>query len=198
MEELDYPSEWFLTILVRCFYYNAKSRTTPPSNPTYDVPMLKTCFQSTPLKICQLKTSISRESFSGTLPTLTWTLMGCIQEETGVMPSGGDWGLQRMGALYFEGSENLLTQQCTFECLDGNIDDNWLGPQVSLSIKMANRLGSYQTQKKQVHSKLWNLILASTLISVMKYSIHNTKFSCLIVTTTITTKQDEPGHCNYV
>ena len=36
------------------------------------------------------------------------------------MPSGGDWALQRMGALFFEGTENVLVQECIFERLDGN------------------------------------------------------------------------------
>jgi len=36
------------------------------------------------------------------------------------MPSGGDWALQRMGALFFEGTENTLVDSCIFERLDGN------------------------------------------------------------------------------
>ena len=36
------------------------------------------------------------------------------------VPSGGDWGLERMGALFFEGTEQLMVANCTFERLDGN------------------------------------------------------------------------------
>ena len=34
------------------------------------------------------------------------------------MPSGGDWGLERLGALYFEGTEGLSVRGCQFERLD--------------------------------------------------------------------------------
>ena len=35
------------------------------------------------------------------------------------IPSGGDWGLQRDGALFFEGTEGLDIRGCLFERLDG-------------------------------------------------------------------------------
>ena len=34
------------------------------------------------------------------------------------VPSGGDWGLERLGALYFEGTEGLSVRGCQFERLD--------------------------------------------------------------------------------
>ena len=36
------------------------------------------------------------------------------------MPSGGDWALERMGVLFFEGTENSLVDSCLFSRLDGN------------------------------------------------------------------------------
>eukprot|EP00666_Eupelagonemidae_sp_cell4sb_P018096 gene18096-biopygen16006 len=36
------------------------------------------------------------------------------------VPSGGDWGLERRGALFFEGTEELVVDGCRFERLDGN------------------------------------------------------------------------------
>jgi hypothetical protein len=36
------------------------------------------------------------------------------------VPSGGDWGLYRGGAVFFEGTQNCMVQHCTFERLDGN------------------------------------------------------------------------------
>ena len=35
------------------------------------------------------------------------------------VPSGGDWALERMGALYIEGSIGLSIDDCQFERLDG-------------------------------------------------------------------------------
>ncbi len=34
--------------------------------------------------------------------------------------AGGDWGLQRTGAVYLEGTEGTLIQNVTFIRLDGN------------------------------------------------------------------------------
>jgi hypothetical protein len=34
--------------------------------------------------------------------------------------NSGDWGLERLGALYFEGTEELAVRNCEFERLDGN------------------------------------------------------------------------------
>jgi hypothetical protein len=36
------------------------------------------------------------------------------------VPSGGDWALQRTGALFFEGTEQLSVSDCLFIRLDGN------------------------------------------------------------------------------
>ena len=36
------------------------------------------------------------------------------------MPSGGDWGLGRIAALFVKGTEETTVDSCTFEKLDGN------------------------------------------------------------------------------
>jgi hypothetical protein len=36
------------------------------------------------------------------------------------VPSGGDWGLYRGGALFFEGTEDCVVKHCTFTRLDNN------------------------------------------------------------------------------
>lgn len=36
------------------------------------------------------------------------------------VPSGGDWAMQRTGAIQFEGTEFLLVENCLFQRLDGN------------------------------------------------------------------------------
>jgi hypothetical protein len=36
------------------------------------------------------------------------------------VPSGGDWSLQKSGALFFEGTEQLYIVDCLFIRLDGN------------------------------------------------------------------------------
>ena len=36
------------------------------------------------------------------------------------MPSGGDWALQRTGAVFVQGTRSTLIDGCTFTKLDGN------------------------------------------------------------------------------
>ena len=36
------------------------------------------------------------------------------------VPSGGDWSLQRSGALFFEGTERCVVERCAMSRLDGN------------------------------------------------------------------------------
>jgi len=36
------------------------------------------------------------------------------------MPSGGDWGLERIGSIFIQGSENLKIDSCIFSRIDGN------------------------------------------------------------------------------
>jgi len=36
------------------------------------------------------------------------------------VPSGGDWGLQRTGAVFLEGTQEVTIENCTFIRLDGN------------------------------------------------------------------------------
>ena len=114
MEELDYPNEWFYDTSnsMLYFFYNASSGTKPPTDITYVVPTIKTL--------------ISIQG-SQDVPATGITFRGIKFRDTAYtymdphgMPSGGDWGLQRMGALFFEGTKNVLVQECIFERLDGN------------------------------------------------------------------------------
>lgn len=36
------------------------------------------------------------------------------------IPSGGDWGLSRMGAILVEGAQGTSVANCTFSRIDGN------------------------------------------------------------------------------
>ena len=36
------------------------------------------------------------------------------------MPSGGDWGLQRMGAIHLEGTQGVTIAECLVTRVDGN------------------------------------------------------------------------------
>ena len=114
MEELDWPNEWFYDEDSKTLYYfhNATAGTEPPSD---------TLFVAT-----QLKTLIT---VKGTMadPVEEVTIRGVNFRDTAYtyldphgMPSGGDWGLERMGALFFEGTKGVIVDSCIFERLDGN------------------------------------------------------------------------------
>eukprot|EP00967_Tisochrysis_lutea_P018151 scaffold20574_cov34-Tisochrysis_lutea.AAC.4 len=40
--------------------------------------------------------------------------------DTHAVPSGGDWALDRNGAIFFQGTERVTVRNCSFERLDGN------------------------------------------------------------------------------
>ena len=114
MEELDYPNEWFFDEGTKTlyFYYNASGGTKPPDDTLYVIPSLKilinvTASQDKPTT----GISISGVNFRDT----AYTYM-----DPHGMPSGGDWALERTGALFLEGTENTLIENCIFERLDGN------------------------------------------------------------------------------
>ena len=39
--------------------------------------------------------------------------------DTHAVPSGGDWALDRNGAIFFQGTERVTVRNCSFERLDG-------------------------------------------------------------------------------
>ena len=106
MEELDYPNEWFFDASSKTlyFFYNASSGTAPPTDKTL---ISVTASQAVSAKSITIRGIKFRDT--------AYTYM-----DPHGMPSGGDWGLQRNGALFLDGTESILIQECIFECLDGN------------------------------------------------------------------------------
>lgn len=114
MEELDSPNEWFYDVDTKMlyFFHNASSKDQHPANDSFVVPVLKTLLsvqasQDSPAKDITIKGLKFRDT--------VYTYM-----DPHGMPSGGDWGLQRSGGLFFEGTEKTRVLECIFERLDGN------------------------------------------------------------------------------
>ena len=114
MEELDSPDEWFFneSSKILYFWYNATAGTRPPNDTLFVATQLKTLVtiqatQENPAKDITIRGVNFRDA--------AYTYL-----DPHGMPSGGDWALQRMGALFLEGTENTLVDSCIFERLDGN------------------------------------------------------------------------------
>ena len=114
MEELDSPNEWFFDEDSKTlyFFYNATSGTEPPSNTLYVVTQLKT--------LILINGSMSDPIQNITISGINFRDTAYTYMDPHGMPSGGDWALQRMGALFLEGTENVTIEHGIFERLDGN------------------------------------------------------------------------------
>ena len=114
LEELDSSNEWYFDPNTKAlfFWYNASAGTEPPSDTLYVVPQLKTLLkivgtQENPVK----GVNISGVNFRDTCYT--------YMDPHG-MPSGGDWALQCMGAIFLEGTVMTVIEDGIFSRLDGN------------------------------------------------------------------------------
>ena len=118
-EELDSPGEWFFDAKAGLLYlwHNASSGTPPPQavpgvpGTGVEVPLARvivnvTGSASTPV----LGVSFVGVGFRDTRPTFM---------DPHSVPSGGDWALQRSGALYLESTIGTTVDACAFWRLDG-------------------------------------------------------------------------------
>jgi len=113
---LDALNEYFHDPVAGVLYFapNSSDATGPSGAPpsTLNVPFLHTFFnlfggQEAPVR----NVSLSGLTFTGGRPT--------FMEPRG-QPSGGDWALERLGALLFEGTEDVAVSDCLFTRIDGN------------------------------------------------------------------------------
>ena len=111
IEELDAPNEWFLDSQNGMLYF------LPPeglelAGATIEVPQLKRLIefrgtQENPVRHIKLA------GFRFTHTAATY--LGKYE-----VPSTGDWGIHRGGALFFEGAENCSVKNCFFDSVGGN------------------------------------------------------------------------------
>eukprot|EP00035_Acanthoeca_spectabilis_P019901 m.430160 g.430160 ORF g.430160 m.430160 type:complete len:990 (+) comp17121_c0_seq1:2833-5802(+) len=115
IELLDFPGEHYIDTKQDppMLYYAANTTSgPPPSNFDAAVPMLKILLRVNETQANPVKNLvISNVNFRDAAPT--------YMDPHGV-PSGGDWALERLGALFFEGTTGLSVDSCQFERLDGN------------------------------------------------------------------------------
>eukprot|EP00041_Stephanoeca_diplocostata_P018365 m.384320 g.384320 ORF g.384320 m.384320 type:complete len:858 (+) comp20990_c0_seq2:333-2906(+) len=110
-EELDFPNEFYHDAANnRLLYISNVTGQSPPSS--VEVPALTELiiFNGTRTSPT-VNVSISGIEFTGQRPT--------YMEPHG-HPSGGDWGLERLGAVRLRNTENVTISDCLFDKLDGN------------------------------------------------------------------------------
>jgi hypothetical protein len=128
-EALDSPNEYWFDEKERKLYYwpNGTDTHAPPTEELVAV-QLKTLFSvKGEVKATTENATGAKMSFapSKVVRGVTISRLGfrdaadISMEEWGV-PSGGDWGLHRGGALFFENTENCTVTHSQFVRLDGN------------------------------------------------------------------------------
>lgn len=110
-EELDVPGEWFLDEKSNMLYYY------PPtgiklSEAKIEVPIVEDLIQLKGTKESPVK-NIQFKGFSFTQSTYTFM-------EPYEPLARGDWAIHRGGAIFMEGAENCLVEDCNFEYVGGN------------------------------------------------------------------------------
>eukprot|EP01084_Bolivina_argentea_P271094 461150_1 len=112
LEELDAGMEWFYNDTEKVLYYRNNISNESPDKLLFEVTNLKVLFNYTGTK---------------NKPITNMTLVGITLRDTALtymdphgMVSGGDWALQRTGAIYIEGAEHISIKDNIFTRLDGN------------------------------------------------------------------------------
>jgi hypothetical protein len=114
IELLDAPTEWFFDAASQSliYFHNASVGTPPPPSTLFEAPALLTLLrvnasQAAPARDVRL----SGLGFRDSAPSFL---------EPHATPSGGDWALERIAAVFFEGVERLVVDNCSILRPGGN------------------------------------------------------------------------------
>merc|ERR1712048_1544292 len=112
LEELDHPGEFFFNSSTGELLLFFNGTGAPASNMEVIVPQLDVLINVTGSKLNPVRgLTLDGLSFKST----RYTYMG-----PHAVPSAGDWALDRISALFMQGTENVTVQNSAFERLDGN------------------------------------------------------------------------------
>ncbi|XP_065181055.1 uncharacterized protein LOC135811743 [Sycon ciliatum] len=111
-EELDHPNEYFYNPDTGKLYYFHNGTGAPPEDFQFVAANLKT--------LISITAAMDNPVFNFTLRNVVLTTAAYTYMDPHGVPSGGDWGLQRSGAVFAEGTKLLTIENCVFKNLDGN------------------------------------------------------------------------------
>ena len=110
-EELDAPGEWFLNTETNILYYYP-TKGLELGSAIIEVPILKDLFQLKGTK----EAPVNNIHFKG----FTFTQSRYTFMDTYEPVARGDWSIHRGGAVFMEGTENCIIEDCNFEYVGGN------------------------------------------------------------------------------
>ena len=108
-EELDSPGEWFYDEKTMMLYF-AQNGTSLPEEGV--APVLE--------ELISVVGSQDHPVTNITVSNLTLAHSATTYFSTYEVPSGGDWSVHRGAAVYIEGAESVLVQNCLFNAPGGN------------------------------------------------------------------------------
>eukprot|EP01083_Nonionella_stella_P159244 519321_1 len=111
-DELDHPNEWFFNRTTRILYYALNtSDDTDINDVVFEVTNLKTLFNYTGNETHPITNHV--------IHGITFRDTALTYLEPHGIPSGGDWALQKIGAIILYGTENFTISNNLFTRLDG-------------------------------------------------------------------------------
>jgi hypothetical protein len=112
MEELDNPGEYYFDKSSSKLYLYYNGTGAPPASTKVVVPQKQVLVNQTGSRWDPVK-NIKLSGITYTATAHTYMMPHGV-------PSAGDWALDRYGAVFLEGTEGAIVDQCTFDRLDGN------------------------------------------------------------------------------
>ena len=110
---LDSPNEWYFDAAAHTLYLWPNSTTAPPpADLGYVAVLLKT--------LISINATMDHPASNIVVRNVGFRDAADVTMEPWGVPSGGDWGLYRGGAIFIEGCEGCAVDACRFERIDGN------------------------------------------------------------------------------
>ncbi|CAE8664940.1 unnamed protein product, partial [Polarella glacialis] len=111
-EELDHPGEFFFDRKSGQLYLFHNGTGAPPADVEVVAPQFQVLLNATGTQWNPVK-NVTIRGIHFTASAYTYMMPHGV-------PSGGDWALERFGAVFLQGTESVTISNCTFERLDGH------------------------------------------------------------------------------